>query len=60
MQFCFQLTLTVKLILDNIVESLEKEEHKVMVLGDRVQEPAGGEGLQQVEQLIGCHHGQAL
>lgn len=51
---------TVKLVLDYIVESLEKEEYKVMVLGCREQEPAGGEGLQQVEQFIGCHHGQAL
>ncbi len=55
-----QLSLTVKLVLDDIVESLEKKEHKVMVLGCREQEPAGGEGFQQVEQFIGCHHGQAL
>lgn len=31
-----------------------------MVLGCREQEPAGREGLQQVEQFIGSHHGQAL
>lgn len=55
-----QISLTVKLVLDNIVERLEKEEHEVMVLRRREQEPAGGEGLQQVEQFIGCHHGQAL
>lgn len=55
-----QIIFTVKLVLDYIVESLKKEEHKVMVLGCREQEPAGGEGLQQVEQFIGCHHGQAL
>lgn len=55
-----QLSLTIKLVLDNIVESLKKKEYKVMVLGCREQEPAGGESLQQVEQFIGCHHGQAL
>lgn len=41
--------LTIKLVLDDIVESLKKEEHKVVVLGCREQEPACGESLQQVE-----------
>lgn len=31
-----------------------------MVLRRGEQEPAGGEGLQQVEQFIGSHHGEAL
>lgn len=44
-----QVSLTVKLVLDDVVESLKKEEHKMMILGRREQEPAGGEGLQQVE-----------
>lgn len=52
--------LTIKLVLDYIIESLEKEEDKVMVLGGREEEPAGGEGLQQVEQFVGSHHGEAL
>lgn len=51
---------TIKLVLDNVVESLEKEEHEVVVLRRREQEPAGGESLQQVEQFIGRHHGQTL
>lgn len=55
-----RLSLTVKLVLDDIVKSLKKEKYKVMVLRRREQEPAGGEGLQQVEQFVGCHHGQAL
>ena len=28
-----QVSLTVKLVLDNVVKSLKKEEHKVVVLG---------------------------
>lgn len=52
--------LTVKLVLDDIVESLEEEEDEVVVLGCRKQEPGGGEGLQQMEQFIGGHHRKAL
>lgn len=51
---------TIKLVLDYIIESLEKEEDKVVVLGGGEEEPAGGEGLQQVEQFVGSHHGEAL
>lgn len=55
-----QLLLTIKLVLDNIVESLKKKENQVMVLGCREQEPAGRKGFQQVEQFISCYHGEAL
>lgn len=51
---------TVKLVLDDIVERFEKEEDQMVVLGCREQEPGGGEGLQQVEQLVGSHHRKAL
>lgn len=54
---CF---LTIELVLDYVVESLQEEEDQVMVLRRREQEPAGGEGLQQVEQFVGSHHGEAL
>lgn len=53
---CLQLSLTIKLVLDNVVESLEKEKNQVMVLSCREQEPGGGKGLQQVEQFISCYH----
>ena len=52
--------LTVKLVLDDVVEDLQEEEDQVVVLGGREEEPGGGEGLQQVQQLVGGHHGQAL
>lgn len=52
--------LTVKLVLDDVVEDLQEEEDQVVVLGGREEEPGGGEGLQQVQQLVGSHHGQAL
>lgn len=55
-----QTPLTIKLVLDDIVKSLEQKEYEVVVLGCREQEPAGGEGLQQVEQFIGGDHGQAF
>lgn len=32
----------------------------MVVLGSGEEEPGGGEGLQQVQQLIGSYHGQAL
>lgn len=52
--------LTIKLILDDVVEDFQQIEGQVVVLGQGEQEPGGGEGLQQVEQLVGRHHGQAL
>lgn len=55
-----QAQLTIKLILDDIVESLEKKKHEMVVLGYREQEPGGGEGLQQVEQFVGSHHRKTL
>ena len=55
-----QRTLTVKLVLDDVVEGLKQEKDQVVVLGGREEEPIGGKGLQEMEQLIGCHHGQAL
>lgn len=52
--------LTIKLVLDDVVEDLQEEEDQMVVLGSREEEPGGGEGLQQVQQLVGGHHGQAL
>lgn len=52
--------LTVKLVLDNVIKSLQQKEDQVMVLSSREQEPVGGEGFQKMEELIGCHHGQTL
>lgn len=52
--------LTIKLILDDVVEDLQEEEDQVMVLGGGEEEPGCGEGLQEVEQLVGRHHGQTL
>lgn len=51
---------TIKLVLDDVVENLQEEEDQVVMLGSREEEPGCGEGLQQVEQLVGCHHGQAF
>lgn len=53
-------SLTIKLILDDVVENLEQEENQVVVLGGGEEEPGGGESLQEVEQLVGRDHGQAL
>ncbi|KAG7275869.1 LOW QUALITY PROTEIN: hypothetical protein CRUP_033282 [Coryphaenoides rupestris] len=39
---------------------LKQEEDQVVVLDGGEEEPGGGEGLQQVEQFVGRHHGQAL
>ena len=47
-------------MLDDVVEDLQQEEDQVVVLGGGEEEPEGGEGLQEVQHLIGCHHGQAL
>lgn len=55
-----QLEPTIKLVLDDVVESFQKEEDEVVVLGRGEQEPGGGEGLQQVEKLVGGHHRKAL
>lgn len=52
--------LTIKLILDDVVEDLQEEEDQVMVLGGGEKEPGCGEGLQEVEQLVSRHHGQTL
>lgn len=52
--------LTIKLILDDVVEDFQQIESQVVVLGQGEEEPGCGEGLQQVEQLVGRHHGQTL
>lgn len=52
--------LTIKLVLDDVVEDLQEEEDQVMVLGGGEEEPGCGEGLQEVEQLVRRHHGQTL
>lgn len=54
------LWLTIKLILNDVVERLEKKKDEVMVLCDREQEPGCGKGLEKVEQFIGSDHRQAL
>lgn len=46
-------SLTIELVLDDVVEGLQQEEDQVVVLGSGEEEPGGGEGLQQVQQLIG-------
>ncbi|MPC85392.1 hypothetical protein E2C01_080164 [Portunus trituberculatus] len=51
---------TIKLVLDDVVERLEEEEDKVVVVRGREQEPGSGECLQQVQQLVGRHHGHSL
>lgn len=51
---------TIKLILDDVVEDLQQEEDQVVVLGGGEEEPGGGEGLQEVQHLVGSHHGQTL
>ena len=52
--------LTIKLVLNDVVEDFQEEEDQVVVLRGGEEEPGGGEGLQQVQQLVGSHHGQAL
>lgn len=52
--------LTIKLVLDNVVEDLQKEEDQMVVLRCREEEPGGREGLEQMQELVGSHHGQAL
>ena len=52
--------LTIELVLDDVVEDLEEEEDKVVIGGAGEEEPGGGERLQEVEHLVGRHHGQAL
>lgn len=52
--------LTIKLILDDVVEDLQEEEDQVMLLGGGEEEPGSGEGLQEVEQLGSRYHGQTL
>lgn len=44
--------LTIKLVLDDVVEDFQEEEDQVVVLGGRKEEPGGGEGLKQVQQLV--------
>lgn len=41
--------LTIKLILDDVVEDLEQEEDEMVVLLRGEEEPGGGESLQEVE-----------
>lgn len=40
--------LTIKLVLDDVVEGLKEEEHKVVVVWGREKEPGGRECLQKV------------
>ena len=53
-------SLTIELVLDDVVEDLEEVEDEVVVgrLGE--EEPLGGEGLHQVHQPRTRHHRQAL
>lgn len=52
--------LTIELILDDVVEDLQQEENQVMVLVGGEEEAGRGKSLQEVQQLVGCDHGQAL
>jgi len=54
------LSLTVELVLDDVVEDLQQEEDEVVVLPRGEEEPGRGEGLQEVQQLVGRQHGEAL
>ena len=52
--------LTIKLILNDIVECLEEVEDEVVVGGFGVEEPRGREGLHQVKETSACDHGEGL
>ena len=43
-----------------IVQHLEKEEHQLVVGLVSEEEPGGGEGLDQVQELAGGRHGEGL
>ncbi len=52
--------LTIKLILNDVVEDFEQEENEVVVGRAGVQEPRRAERLQQVQQLRARYHAQRL
>lgn len=41
--------LTIKLVLNYVVENFQQEENEMMVLDSREQEPGGGESLQEMQ-----------
>ena len=43
-----------------IVQHFEKEEHQLVVVLVGEEEPGGGEGLDQVQELAGGRHGEGL
>lgn len=52
--------LTIKLVLNDIIEGLQQEEDQVVILRCRKQEPGGGERLQEMQELVGRNHGKTL
>lgn len=48
--------LTVKLVLNDIIEGLQQEEDQMVVLRCRKQEPVCGERLQEMKELVGRNH----
>lgn len=55
-----QISLTIKLILDDVVKNFQQKENQVMVERRGEQKPAAGENLQQVQQFVSGHHRQTL
>ena len=55
-----QVGVTVKLVLDDVVQHLKQEEHQVVVGLVRQQEPGSGECFHKMNQLAGCCHGHGL
>ena len=56
----YEVSVAIELVLDDVVEDLEKEEDQVVVGGRGEEEPRCGEGLQEMEQLAGGDHGHGL
>lgn len=52
--------LTIKLVLNDVIEGLQQEEGQMVVLRSRKQEPVCGERLQEMQELVGRNHGKTL
>lgn len=52
--------ITIKLVLNDVVENFQKKKHQVMIVRSGKQEPRRAERLQKMEQLRAGHHGQRL
>ena len=47
---------SIELVLDDVVQKLQQENHQIVVGGVGHQKPGGGEGLDEMEQLAGGRH----